>query len=97
MTMKHIAGPNDWPRLPLLEGWQDTCTTLNMWAQVVGKIRLTLSPDINHSWGSTLYVTTHGLTTSPSPTGCLHLPSTSTSSLTRSASRLRKAMIAHSL
>ncbi|SOD41463.1 DUF5996 family protein [Nitrosovibrio sp. Nv4] len=69
MTMKHIAGPNDWPRLPLLEGWQDTCTTLNMWAQVVGKIRLTLSPDINHSWGSTLYVTTHGLTTSPIPYG----------------------------
>ncbi|SEO41120.1 DUF5996 family protein [Nitrosovibrio sp. Nv6] len=69
MTMKHIAGPNDWPRLPPLEGWQDTCTTLNMWAQVVGKIRLTLSPDINHSWGSTLYVTTRGLTTSPIPYG----------------------------
>ncbi|SCY02659.1 hypothetical protein SAMN05216420_10248 [Nitrosospira sp. Nl5] len=62
---------NEWPRLPPLEEWQQTCDTLHMWAQVVGKIRLTLSPDINHSWGSTLYVTTRGLTTSPIPYGML--------------------------
>lgn len=61
--------PSTWPRLPPLEDWQETCTTLNMWAQVVGKVRLMLSPDINHSWGSTLYVTTRGLTTSPIPYG----------------------------
>jgi hypothetical protein len=40
-----------------------------MWTQIVGKIRLMLSPDMNHSWGCTLYVTTSGLTTSPIPYG----------------------------
>ncbi len=65
MTRKHIGERNGWFKLPPLEEWQGTCTTLHMWTQVVGKIRLTLSPDINHSWGSTLYVTTRGLTTSP--------------------------------
>ena len=44
---------------------RDTCTTLHMWVQIVGKIRLALSPWVNHSWGSTLYVTPYGLTTSP--------------------------------
>jgi hypothetical protein len=58
-----------WPLLPPLQDWQDTFTTLHMWAQVVGKIRLALAPRINHSWGSTLYVTTSGLTTSPIPEG----------------------------
>jgi hypothetical protein len=58
-----------WPELPPLEAWQETCTTLHMWSQVIGKIRLMLSPDINHSWGSTLYVTTRGLATSPIPFG----------------------------
>lgn len=56
-----------WPALPALEEWQDTCTTLHMWLQIVGKVRLELAPWINHSWGSTLYVTTRGLTTSPIP------------------------------
>lgn len=59
----------DWPELPSLAAWQDTCTTLHMWAQIVGKIRLELAPWINHSWGSTLYVTPRGLTTSPVPAG----------------------------
>src|SRR3546814_20636691 len=40
-----------------------------MWVQIVGKIRLALSPWLNHSWGSTLYVTANGLTTSPIPAG----------------------------
>ncbi|MGH8684955.1 MAG: DUF5996 family protein, partial [Nitrosospira sp.] len=62
---------NDWPRLPPLEDWQQTCDTLHMWTQIVGKIRLMLSPDVNHCWGSTLYVTTRGLTTSPIPCGML--------------------------
>lgn len=56
-----------WPRLPLLADWQDTCGMLHMWMQVVGKIRLECAPWINHSWGSALYVTTRGLTTSPIP------------------------------
>jgi hypothetical protein len=38
-----------------------------MWTQIVGKVRLALSPQINHWWGSTLYVTARGLTTSPIP------------------------------
>ena len=52
-----------WPSLPLAE-WQDTYETLHMWTQIVGKIRLTLAPKINHWWHSTLYVTPRGLTTS---------------------------------
>jgi hypothetical protein len=54
-----------WPTLLPLHTWQDTCTTLHMWAQIVGKIRLELAPRINHWWGATLYTTTRGLTTSP--------------------------------
>lgn len=56
-----------WPELPPLQDWQDSCTTLHMWSQVIGKIRLGLSPKINHCWGSTLYVSARGLTTSPIP------------------------------
>jgi uncharacterized protein DUF5996 len=59
---------NAWPALPFAE-WQDTATTLHMWTQIVGKIRLTLSPWTNHSWHVTLYVTSRGLTTSPIPHG----------------------------
>jgi len=55
-----------WPSLPL-EAWSDTCATLHMWTQIVGKIRLTQSPWINHSWHVPLYVTSRGLTTSPIP------------------------------
>ena len=58
-----------WPRLPPLPDWQDTCTTVHMWTQIAGKIRLVSGPWINHSWGSTLYLTTRGLTTSPLPHG----------------------------
>ena len=49
--------------------WKDTCATLHMWTQIVGKIRLTLTPWTNHSWHVTLYVTARGLTTSPIPHG----------------------------
>ena len=55
-----------WPSLPL-DAWQDTYGTLHQWSQVVGKIRLSLTPWINHSWHVPLYVTTRGLTTSPIP------------------------------
>src|SRR6478752_9395091 len=53
-----------WPALPFAE-WKATAKTLHMWTQVVGKIRLGLTPWINHSWHVTLYVTARGLTTSP--------------------------------
>src|SRR6266566_8432478 len=57
---------SEWPALPLSE-WKDTYATLHMWTQIVGKIRLALNPPINHCWGSTLYVTSRRLTTSPIP------------------------------
>jgi hypothetical protein len=61
--------PNSsWPELPL-EAWQDTYATLHMWTQVVGKIRLALSPRINHWWEVPLYVNARGLTTSAIPYG----------------------------
>ena len=55
-----------WPVIPF-EPWADSCATLHMWAQIVGKIRLRGSAPINHGWHSTLYVTARGLTTSPIP------------------------------
>lgn len=57
-----------WPALPLAE-WQETCETLHMWTQIVGKVRLALSPHLNHWWEVPLYVTARGLTTSPIPYG----------------------------
>src|SRR5215831_19318394 len=57
-----------WPELPFME-WQDTCETLHMWTQIVGKVRLAQSPMINHLWQVPLYVTSRGLTTSPMPYG----------------------------
>jgi len=55
-----------WPELPLA-AWQDTYDTLHMWTQIVGKIRMTLTPLINHYWNATLYVSARGLTTSAIP------------------------------
>lgn len=55
-----------WPELPL-DAWQKTYATLHMWTQIVGKVRLALSPKINHWWEVPLYVTSLGLTTSPIP------------------------------
>jgi hypothetical protein len=65
-----IAGTNQqpWPELPLA-AWRDTYDTLHMWTQIVGKVRLALSPRVNHWWEVALYVTARGLTTSPIPYG----------------------------
>jgi hypothetical protein len=57
-----------WPELPYT-AWRDTQTTLQLWTQIVGKIRLARTPWLNHSWYVTLYVTSRGLTTSPIPHG----------------------------
>lgn len=57
-----------WPVLRL-EEWQDTYATLHMWTQIVGKIRLGLTPLMNHWWNVPLYVSPRGLTTSPIPYG----------------------------
>ncbi len=51
-----------WPELPYA-AWKDTCATLHLWMQVVGKMRLALTPWLNHSWHVTLYVTARGLST----------------------------------
>jgi len=63
-----LAGsrPEAWPELPLA-AWRDSCATLHLWTQVVGKIRLARTPWLNHSWHVALYVTPNGLTTSPIP------------------------------
>ena len=63
-TILSSAGRDVWPSLPL-EAWQNAYATLHMWTQIVGKIRLALTPAINHWWHSTLYLTSRGLTTSP--------------------------------
>lgn len=55
-----------WPELPLA-AWTDTYATLHMWTQIVGKVRLALSPRVNHWWHVPLYVSARGLTTSPIP------------------------------
>ena len=57
-----------WPDLPYA-AWRETCATLHLWMQIVGKIRLAGTPWLNHSWHVTLYVTGRGLTTSPIPYG----------------------------
>jgi Family of unknown function (DUF5996) len=55
-----------WPALPL-DSWRDTYATLHMWTQIVGKIRMRLTPLVNHWWNVPLYVTARGLTTSCIP------------------------------
>src|SRR5579864_3416823 len=67
--MKHVElanKPAAWPELPLA-AWKPTCETLHMWTQIVGKVRLALSPPLNHWWQVPLYVSSCGLTTSPIP------------------------------
>jgi len=59
---------DQWPSLPL-SAWEDTFATLHRWTQIVGKIRLSRTSWINHSWHVPLYVSARGLTTSPIPHG----------------------------
>lgn len=57
-----------WPDLPY-PAWRETAATLQLWTQIVGKIRLSLTPWVNHGWHVPLYVTARGLGTSPIPVG----------------------------
>jgi hypothetical protein len=57
-----MSNQERWPELPYA-AWKDTCATLQLWLQVVGKIRLTLVPWLNHSWHVTLRVSARGLAT----------------------------------
>jgi hypothetical protein len=62
--MPQLAQRDAWPALPL-EDWRQTYQTLHLWTQIVGKVRLALTPWLNHSWHTTLYVTSRGLSTGP--------------------------------
>ena len=64
------TGANRWPSIPVAD-WQDTRDTLQLYTQVVGKVRLANEPLTNHWWNVALYVSARGLTTSlmPHPTG----------------------------
>lgn len=64
------TGANSWPSIPVAD-WQATRDTLQLYTQVVGKVRLANEPPTNHWWNVALYVSARGLTTSlmPHPTG----------------------------
>jgi hypothetical protein len=62
------SATDGWPALAY-DDWKDSCATLQLWTQVVGKIRLAQAPSINHWWQVPLYLTARGLTTSPMPYG----------------------------
>ena len=64
------ADNNDdmWPALPYAD-WKKTCTTLHMWMQIVGKVKLELTPFLNEWWNVAFAVTARGLTTSTIPLG----------------------------
>jgi len=66
MAQSGIRVTEQWPSLPLAE-WQDTYATLHMWTQIVGKVRLALTPLVNQWWNVPLYVSAVGLTTSTIP------------------------------
>ncbi|HXW90777.1 MAG TPA: DUF5996 family protein [Terriglobales bacterium] len=68
MVLSVADQPECWPALRL-DSWQDTCATLHMWTQIVGKVRLSLTPLVNHWWNVPLYVTARGLSTSRIPYG----------------------------
>ena len=63
-----------WPPLPFA-AWEPTCSTLHLWTQIVGKLRLATAPMVNHWWQVPFYLTCRGLTTSPMPHGeeCVQL------------------------
>jgi hypothetical protein len=66
MATQQIGSPQMWPRLRV-EDWADTRDTLHMWTQIVGKVRLSHAPLLNHWWQVTLYVSPRGLTTGAIP------------------------------
>ena len=63
---RKVSNDDLWPSLPL-NAWQDTYATLHMWTQIVGKLRLGLSPPVNHWWHCALYISARGLTTPAMP------------------------------
>ena len=63
------SGASDSEALPALpfDSWRETLETLHMWTQIVGKVRLKLSPLVNQWWNVPFYVTARGMTTSAMP------------------------------
>jgi hypothetical protein len=57
-----------WPEAPV-EGWLETCATIHMWTQIVGKVKLARAPRLPHWWHISLHLTARGLTTGPLPNG----------------------------
>jgi hypothetical protein len=68
VTTQTASQSETWPSLPL-EAWSDTCATLHMWFQIVGKVKLSQCDWVNHSWHTTLSVSARGLSTLPIPYG----------------------------
>jgi len=68
--VQSAAREGHWPALPLAD-WHGTRDTLQLWTQIIGKVRLANTPILNHWWNVPLYVTASGLTTSliPHPSG----------------------------
>lgn len=63
-----LSGISGLPALPL-EAWERSKQTLHLYLQIVGKVRLRLTPRRNHWWNITLYLSPKGLTTGPVPAG----------------------------
>jgi Family of unknown function (DUF5996) len=63
-----VSAETIWPDLPLA-AWSETCDTLHLWTQIVGKVRIALTPLINHWWNATLLVTARGLVAPAMPYG----------------------------
>jgi hypothetical protein len=55
-----------WPDLPF-SAWSGTCDTLHLWTQIAGKVRIALTPLINHWWNATFRVTSRGLALRATP------------------------------
>lgn len=63
---KNNPKTSTWPVLNF-EEIQDTLETLHQWIQIVGKIRLKTMPWQNHSWHTSLYITSCGYSTNGIP------------------------------
>ena len=72
--MSDLAAKSVWPSLPYHD-WAETCASLHLWTQILGKYRVAHTPWVNHAWQSTLHVTPRGLTTGPvhETGGCMSL------------------------
>lgn len=68
MSSQRADNDAAWPSLPYTE-WLPTLTTLHMWTQVVGKVKLALTPFLNDWWNVTFSVSARGLTTGLIPAG----------------------------